>query len=293
MPSRRPSACGSRASPSRPTATCTGSSGRFEGVRVGKLSGRRRHLRLAAPGDRGAGDGGRWACGPRTSRPRWSPVTATPSSCGAIALAGAGPGAVRDRGAEPPADRGARGRGAVRRRAEGLLGDAAQAQPDPRRAAVRPGPRAPRLRADRPTRTSPSGTSATSPTPAPSGSCCPTPRSCSTTCSTSAARLARGMTVHADRMRANLELTHGALYSQRALTALVESGLRARRRLPDRPGDGPARVGRGTSFREPARGAGSPDGEATRVTGTRSSTRPPTSRTCRRCSSGSRRFATG
>ena len=30
--------------------------------------------------------------------------------------------------------------------------------------------------------------------------------------------------VHEDRMRANLELTHGALYSQRALLALVESG---------------------------------------------------------------------
>jgi adenylosuccinate lyase len=40
-----------------------------------------------------------------------------------------------------------------------------------------------------------------------------------------AAGLAAGMTVHADRMRANLELTHGALFSQRALTALVESGL--------------------------------------------------------------------
>jgi adenylosuccinate lyase len=34
-----------------------------------------------------------------------------------------------------------------------------------------------------------------------------------------------GMAVHADRMRANLELTHGALFSQRALTALVESGM--------------------------------------------------------------------
>ena len=33
------------------------------------------------------------------------------------------------------------------------------------------------------------------------------------------------MTVHADRMLANLELTHGALYSQRALLALVESRL--------------------------------------------------------------------
>jgi adenylosuccinate lyase len=38
-------------------------------------------------------------------------------------------------------------------------------------------------------------------------------------------RLASGMTVHEERMLANLELTYGALYSQRALTALVESGM--------------------------------------------------------------------
>jgi adenylosuccinate lyase len=40
-----------------------------------------------------------------------------------------------------------------------------------------------------------------------------------------ATRVVEGMTVHADRMRENLELTHGALFSQRALTALVESGM--------------------------------------------------------------------
>jgi adenylosuccinate lyase len=40
-----------------------------------------------------------------------------------------------------------------------------------------------------------------------------------------AARLVEGMTVHADRMRSNLELTHGALFSQRALTALIEAGM--------------------------------------------------------------------
>jgi adenylosuccinate lyase len=40
-----------------------------------------------------------------------------------------------------------------------------------------------------------------------------------------AAKVASGMTVHADRMRENLEHTHGALFSQRALTALVESGM--------------------------------------------------------------------
>jgi adenylosuccinate lyase len=39
-----------------------------------------------------------------------------------------------------------------------------------------------------------------------------------------ALRVVEGMTVHTDRMLANLEATHGALYSQRALLALVESG---------------------------------------------------------------------
>jgi adenylosuccinate lyase len=38
-------------------------------------------------------------------------------------------------------------------------------------------------------------------------------------------RVARGMVVHADRMRANLDLTHGALFSQRVLLALVEGGM--------------------------------------------------------------------
>jgi adenylosuccinate lyase len=38
-------------------------------------------------------------------------------------------------------------------------------------------------------------------------------------------RVAAEMVVHTDRMRQNLELTHGALYSQRALTALIDAGL--------------------------------------------------------------------
>ena len=58
-----------------------------------------------------------------------------------------------------------------------------------------------------------------------------------------AVRVVDGMTVHADRMRKNLDLTHGALFSQRALLALVESGQVARRRLPDRAGERPARLG--------------------------------------------------
>ncbi len=40
-----------------------------------------------------------------------------------------------------------------------------------------------------------------------------------------ALRVVRGMTIHADRMRANLELTCGALFSQAILLALVEGGM--------------------------------------------------------------------
>jgi len=39
-----------------------------------------------------------------------------------------------------------------------------------------------------------------------------------------AVRVVEGMTVHPDRMLANLQATYGALYSQRALLALVEAG---------------------------------------------------------------------
>jgi adenylosuccinate lyase len=40
-----------------------------------------------------------------------------------------------------------------------------------------------------------------------------------------AVRVVSGMVVHADRMQANLEITHGALFSQRVLLALVEAGM--------------------------------------------------------------------
>ena len=40
-----------------------------------------------------------------------------------------------------------------------------------------------------------------------------------------AIRVVRGLVVNADRMRANLDLTHGALFSQRALLALIAGGM--------------------------------------------------------------------
>jgi adenylosuccinate lyase len=39
-----------------------------------------------------------------------------------------------------------------------------------------------------------------------------------------AVRVVRGLVVHPDRMRANLDLTHGALFSQRVMLALVQRG---------------------------------------------------------------------
>ncbi len=38
-------------------------------------------------------------------------------------------------------------------------------------------------------------------------------------------RIAAGMVVHEDRMLANLDATHGALFSQRVLLALIETGM--------------------------------------------------------------------
>ncbi len=40
-----------------------------------------------------------------------------------------------------------------------------------------------------------------------------------------ATEVASGLVVHTERLRSNLEQTHGALFSQRALTALVETGM--------------------------------------------------------------------
>src|SRR5207245_1657926 len=40
-----------------------------------------------------------------------------------------------------------------------------------------------------------------------------------------AVRVVEGMQIDAERMRANLDLTHGALFSQRVLLALVRSGV--------------------------------------------------------------------
>ena len=138
----------------------------FEGVRVGKLSGGRRHLRIGAPGGRAPGDG--------LARPAAEEISTQvvprdrhAEVCATIALAGAGlerfATEIRNlqrtevREVEEPW-----------RHPEGLLGDAPQAQPDPRRAALRLRP-GPAWLCPAATRTWPCGTSATSPIPVPSG----------------------------------------------------------------------------------------------------------------------------
>ena len=75
-------------------------------------------------------------------------------------------------------------------------------------------------------------------------------------------RVVEGMRVHPDRMRANLELTHGALFSQGVLNALVESRHDARRGLPDRAGERATCVGRGPLFPGTAGAGGGGDTSA-------------------------------
>jgi adenylosuccinate lyase len=79
------------------------------------------------------------------------------------------------------------------------------------------------------------------------------------------ARLAGEMTVNAERMRANLELTHGALYSQRALSALVESGMERDDAYRIVQETAQSAWDQGASFRELLTARVAEDGEAPRV----------------------------
>jgi adenylosuccinate lyase len=78
-------------------------------------------------------------------------------------------------------------------------------------------------------------------------------------------RLAREMTIDPERMRANLDLTHGALYSQRALTALVEAGMQRDDAYRIVQESAQRAWKEGTSFRDLLSARLTEDGEATRV----------------------------
>ena len=167
-PSRRPSACGWPASPSRPTATSPGSSDAFEQLAVGKLSGAvgtyasvppavearvMERLGLRARGRRDPGRPARPPRGPDLARSR-SPAAASSASRPRSATC-SGPRCARSRSRSAPARRAPR---RCRTSATRSAPSGSPASPACCAATPRPG-----------SRTSPSGTSATSPTPAPSG----------------------------------------------------------------------------------------------------------------------------
>ncbi len=135
------------------------------------------------------------------------------------------PREVRRRGPSPAAHRGARGRGGLRQGPEGLLGDAAQAQPHPQRAHGRAAPACCAATPSSAWRTSPSGTSATSATARPSASSSPTAASCSTTCCRRRPRMMDGLVVDEARMLANLGQSQRLVFSGAVLLALVDKGM--------------------------------------------------------------------
>ena len=179
-PSRRRSAPSSRSGASRPTATVAASVPAADRGRGREAVGRGRHLLQRRPVDRGVGL--------RRPRPHAGALHAghrpRPARRAALRLRRHRDHdrAHRHRDPPSPAHRGGRGVGAVRRRAEGLLGHAPQAQPGQERAADAARRGCCGATSGRPSRTWPSGTSATSPTPPSSGSSSRTRASSPTTC---------------------------------------------------------------------------------------------------------------
>ncbi len=115
--------------------------------------------------------------------------------------------------------------GAVRARPEGLVGDAAQAQPRRLRAHLRPRPRRARPGARRPRERRAVARARHLALVGRARRRSPMRSSRSTTCSTASRWLVEGLVVRPERMRRNLEASHGLFFSQRVLLALVESGL--------------------------------------------------------------------
>ena len=143
----------------------------------------------------------------------------------AIAITGVVAREVRARDPRAAEDRDRRGRGAVRQGAEGLVGDAAQAEPDRLRADRRAGAAAARAMPGAASRTTRSGTSATSRTRRSSASSCPTASSCSITCCGGSRGSSPGMVVYPERMRENLERSRGVVFSGTVLLELARRGV--------------------------------------------------------------------
>ena len=269
-PSRPPSACGWPASPSRPTATSQRLADAFEQLAFGKLSGAVGTYASVPPAVEAR-------VMERLGLRREDVATqVVPRDRHAVLLARdrdrrRRPRALRDRGPQPAANRGARGRGAVRRRAR----------------------RAPRRCPTSATRSAPSGS------PASPGCCAATPRPGLENVALwherdishsgaervilpdatialdymqhLATRVAAGMTVHT-RADAREPRAHPRRALQPAgADRAGRVGDDPRRRLPGRPGERPAGLGHGHRVPRPARRGG-----AASSTSTRSSTTAPT-----------------
>ena len=239
-PSRRRSGSSSRASPSRPTATPSGCERAFAQAAIGRALGRGRHLRDARPATRGARARAARPARASRSRPRSSPRDRHAELLSAIALAGAWlerfATEIRHlqrtevREVEEPFRAGQKGSSAMPHKRNPITTERI----------TRPRARAARQRAGRARERRAVARARHLALRRRAGRSCPTRRSCSTTCSTSRCGVVEGMTVHADRMRANLELTHGALFSPARAARAGRAGHGARRRLPDRPAARPA-----------------------------------------------------
>ena len=186
----------------------------FEGVRVGKLSGA---VGTYANCDPAVEDFALSALGLEREdvATQVIPATGTPTLLAAIAITGSSLDrfATEIRHLQRTEVREALEPFA--RRPEGLVGDAAQAEPDHQRADQRTCPGAPRQRPGRVREHARCGTSATSPTPPPSGSSCPDSTIALDYMLDRFTWLIEGLVVDGERMMRNLEASHGLVFSGR------------------------------------------------------------------------------
>ena len=245
-PSRRPSGSSSPAGRSSSTAIATRLARALEGMRVGKLSGAVGTYAAADP------EVERIACERLGLEPAPSSTQVVQRDRHAELLSRArAPRVVarplRARDPAPRAHRGARGRGAVRQRPEGLVGDAAQAQPDRRRADLRARARRARRRARRARERRALARARHLALVGRARRASRLPSSPSTTCSTASPGSSRGSSSDPERMRANLEATRRALLQPAAAARARRVRARARRGVPARAAPRDARLGRGRS----------------------------------------------
>ena len=197
----------------------------FEQAAVGKLSGAVGTYASTPPRDRGRGDGRRSACAPRTSPPRSSPATATPRCWRRSRSPAPGSSASRQeirnlqrtevREVEEPFASGAqKGSSAMPHKRNPITAERVCGLARVLRGYAQAGLENVALWHERDI--SHSGAERV---------ILPDATILLDYMQHLSLRLVEGLVVHADRMRANIELTHGALFSQRALTALIESGM--------------------------------------------------------------------